>query len=140
MELAIGIVVGGLISWALSHYYYRKQTKAQINPIPYIQEVNRAIVELYVLAIQRSDEELKKNVRNLVEAMETYVIKMADDLTLATLTLDLIVRANIPGNEQKLLSNLKRWNPRLVQSRDRLQEVYKGYIELRQTAKMLLKR
>jgi hypothetical protein len=140
MELAIGVVLGGLISWGLSHYYYRRQIKEQVNPIPYIQEVNHAIVELYGLAIERSDDELKKNVRSLIEAMESYLDRMADDLTVAVLALDWIVRYNKPESQQRLLSVLQERSLNFIIARDCLFTVKDGYQMLRENARGLLKR
>ncbi len=64
-----GIAVGGIISWVLSHHYYKRQTKEQVNPIPYIKEVNTAVLELYGMTMERQDVELQRGVKTLVMSM-----------------------------------------------------------------------
>jgi hypothetical protein len=135
MEGAIGIIVGALLSWVLAHYYYRKQVKEQINPLPYSQEVNHAVLELYGLAIDRKDEELRKKIKELVLAIQISRIRVLEKLAPANLCLLFLAREH---NDQKIIDFVNQFKPQFKRAAKNIQALETEYSNMMTTASKVL--
>ena len=104
MSTVISVVISIIATWVVAHYYYRRQTREQINPMPQLQEVHRALIELYGVAIDRKDEQLQKLIKRLVIEMVNTRVRILNKLSAPLLFLAMIKDALKPGKEEALES------------------------------------
>lgn len=97
MEGTIGIVVGAVLSWALTHYYYRKQLREQINPLPQITELSHAVHEVLDVAEIRNDKELEAKMKRLVVALTQSRVRVLNMISTTRLFLHLLISEHEKG-------------------------------------------
>jgi hypothetical protein len=131
MEAFLGIL-GIIVGWLVTHYYYRRQIKEQINPLPHIQGVHQAVLEIYGMAIQRQDTELQKAVRTLVIEMLHTRNRVLNSLVPAAFTFMYVNDLYKLEDGMEIKNKLNELEPSVIKAQKRLSEAgheYDGLIE-----------
>jgi hypothetical protein len=127
METIISIIFSVVATWLFAHYYYRKQSKEQINPIPHIKGVHEVVLELYGMAIDRKDTKLQEVVKRLITAMLFTRNRVVNSIIPASFTLMMIDDACKHESEDEMRAKLKEIEPMIMSARKRLTEVGEEY-------------
>ncbi|MCA1566829.1 MAG: hypothetical protein LC803_14530 [Acidobacteria bacterium] len=135
MGTLISIIASVAATWAFAHYYYRKQSQEQINPIPFIKGVHDAVLELNGMAIERQDAELQRGIKKLVVAMLYSRNRGINSIVTARLLLSMIDDLRKTESEDGLKTQLNEWGPNIERAMTRLGEACQEYDELMATVK-----
>ncbi len=139
----VSLVVG----WLISRHYYQRQTKEQINPIPYIQEVNTSVkevntnvLELHSMAMERQDAELQRGVKSLVMSLVFSRNRVLNSLVPPIMLLgmiDKILKADNKDQVEAQLTELKELEPIIKNAIRGLGEAGHEYDGLMETAEQI---
>jgi hypothetical protein len=128
----VGIVIGGLISWVISYYYYKKQIKEQINPLPHIKGVHEAVLELVGISIERQDAELQRGIKTLVLALLESSNNVLNAVGATRMLLGMIEDSRKLEDKEQMDLALKeldhlvpRFNTSLLQVSDEYRDLFK---------------
>lgn len=130
MDIFMGIL-GLFGGWLVTHYYYKRQMKEQVNPLPQIRGVHNAVLELYGLSLQRQDDELQRGIRTLVIEMLHTRNRVMNALVPASFTLGFVTDL-YKVEDEELERKLKELEPSVQTALKRLSQVsheYDGLIE-----------
>jgi len=107
MGTVIGIIGGFILSWVLAHYYYRRQIKEQINPIPHIEKLDKALSDFLALAKLRNDKELESKIKKVIIALYHTQLRLRESLSLPIGMLGLLLNRHKEGKAIELLTESK---------------------------------
>lgn len=127
IETIIGIIVGCIFSWVVAHYYYKRQTKEQINPLPHIKGVHDVVLELYGMAIEQKDEEVQRRLKELVVSMIQVRIRLMNRLTPTAFLIAEIEKAHKTEDYEQLKDYLNETADILQRIKETFSELGKEY-------------
>jgi len=122
IETAFGIILGGIISWIVAHWYFRKQE--QTSPAPLLKEINNKVQELHELAVIRRDKELQnklKDLNRLISNVSKEILTLLLPLDIETQALNIIYQS---GDKKNLEKYLKEFIPDLIKFHDQYIRVH----------------
>lgn len=134
MEILLTLL-GAVVGWAITHYYYRKQIKEQINPIPHIQGVHEAVLAVYGISIERQDAELQRGIKTLVLSLLESSNNVLNVVGSARLLLAMIEDCRKLENKEqmdKALKELDHLIPRINKNLLLVSEEYRELFKLAQ--------
>lgn len=136
MEILLAIV-SALIGIVTTHYYYKRQTKEQVNLIPYIREVNTSLLELHGMTMERQDAELQRGVKTLVMSMLFSRHRVINSIVPSMMLLKMVDELLKSENEDQRKAQLAELNelaPIIKNTIGKLSEAGHEYDGLQETA------
>ncbi|MDQ3816129.1 MAG: hypothetical protein M3362_00375 [Acidobacteriota bacterium] len=100
------LLLGGVIGWLISRYYYRKQTRQLIDPAPQIGGFHQALMELHDLSLEREDKELEKGIKKLIVTMLHTRMRVLDSVASGRLLLAMIDDLRASEDKDKIVTDL----------------------------------
>jgi len=121
VETAIGVLLGGIVSWMIAEWYHRRQKS--VNPTGRLKEVRKKLNDLKKLVEKREDEVLEEKVDEIREIILETHLDILHSLLPLHLSAHAVRRARDAADDEELEKALRNAVPQLVDFDDRLSHI-----------------
>ena len=127
----MGVIFGGIVSWIVTHWYYKKQEQA--SPAPLIKEINDKIQKIYDLSVVKKDKQLQSKFKDLAQTTTVALHRIAHLLLPLDIDTQGLYEVYQSGDKQKFNEYLNEMLPNLFKFHEKFCAVVKELENLRHT-------